>query len=144
MSNRKQKVQPSSVSKGIAKPIVGSSALSFVYKICNECYGQIDGFSKCCDAEVENNKCSECGRFCKSYPCSECGGHSVIEIRIEDEVEIFMYRNSPQYLKEQFGKRFNISHTYKGIVTDLIDKNTVKVKLSNRVINVNVSDIEVC
>jgi hypothetical protein len=144
MINKEQKLN-NNIKPHLHKANVGSSALSVVYKTCGECYGQVDGFSKCCDAEAINGRCTYCNKFCKTYPCTECEGFSPFEIRIGDEVEIYVYKNSPTYLKEQFkGGRFQKGKFYRGKVKNIINKETIEVKLSSRLVNVKIDDVDVC
>lgn len=115
-----------------------------VQKVCSECYGYAESFSRCCEAEVENNKCIECGKFCKKHPCMECGGVGSYYIECGDEVQIYMYKNSPEYLKGQFNNgRFKNGRFYRGVVDKIIDKNTISVKFSNRKVNIQIEDIEI-
>ena len=144
MINKEQKLN-NNIKPHLHKANVGSSALSVVYKTCGECYGQVDGFSICCDEEAINGRCTYCNKFCKTYPCTECEGFSPFEIRIGDEVEIYVYKNSPTYLKEQFkGGRFQKGKFYRGKVKNIINKETIEVKLSSRLVNVKIDDVDVC
>lgn len=114
-----------------------------VYKHCEECYDE-NFFSKCCYDEVYNGKCANCGKFCKLVSCNECGGFSPISLTIGDEVEIFMYNNSKQYLLSQFGNRkFKKSKFYRGKIKKILSKNKVLVKLSNREVEIYLDDLDV-
>lgn len=113
-----------------------------IYKICSQCYGHDVQYSICCDAETDNQRCSNCGKFCKTEPCSECNGFSPYQIKINDTVQVFVYKNSPKYLIEQFNKRINKSHIYYGKVIDIFN-NTLVIKTSTRTLKVDIQDVDV-
>lgn len=110
-----------------------------IYKVCRECAGSGQGYSNCCDSEIDNGRCISCGRFCKNNICYECEGSGSFEIEKKSEVEFYVNKDSPKYLKAQLKKR----KTYRGIVKFIIDKETVLVRLSSKLVAVKINDIDV-
>jgi hypothetical protein len=113
---------------------------------CYECYGTGET-SNCCNSEVHNNKCSLCGKFCKTELCMNCGGHGFFEYNLGDEVEIFICIYIPEYLKTKLHtpKKYGDNKTFKGKIIKIIDKNTVEVKIKykNITLPINVEDVDV-
>lgn len=52
---------------------------------CPECEGDgIIATSECCDSEVRNGHCMECGDRCRYSTCPTCKGAKVIEVNKEE------------------------------------------------------------
>ena len=114
-----------------------------IYKDCHDCYNHHD-FSDCCDEESYEGRCMGCGKYCTTHLCEECYGMSPALIKIGDEVEFFVWKNSPKYLKEQFTRIFKSGHTYRGIVLKILNNHTLEIKCNNKIITIRIDDLEPC
>ena len=55
---------------------------------CPECEGEgTIPTSNCCDQEIQNGMCMECGKHCKESVCPTCKGDGVVEPPPREERE---------------------------------------------------------
>lgn len=115
-------------------------------KHCEECFGEGE-ISSCCGDFIEDRNCLGCGKFASCEVCGMCSGWGKIEFEVGTEVSIFVCVVSPQYLKDLLynSKKLGNFKTYYGVVKEIIDDITVKVKVEGKrnLIEIKIEDLEV-
>ena len=97
-------------------------------------------FSSCCDVEADGNRCTSCGKFCKTVPCSVCEGYFIEKVEVGDEVGFFVCPESRSYLRAQFKK--GTTKYFTGKVTETLEKGVLLVKIPRKVVNLHIEDID--
>lgn len=116
--------------------------LEIIRDFCDQCCGSGD-VSGCCSAEVDDGRCSECGRFCTAEHCHCCEGQGFTEYSVGDEVDIFVCVWSEEYLQKQLyvPKAVGDTKDFSGEIVEIIDNWNLVVKVGRKKVNVKIEDI---
>ena len=121
-----------------------SDKITRIRDYCDECGGEGD-VSGCCSAEVDENRCVSCGRFCQSEPCHNCEGMGHVEFNVGDEVDIFVCGWSEMYLREQLHEPKDIedTKTFTGKILEFPSRWDSIVKVGKKKVNIKIEDLSV-
>lgn len=118
--------------------------LTHVVLTCSDCYGYSNvPVSSCCFDDIDSKgRCCGCKKSCDEDVCFNCDGRGSQDIYVGDDVAVYMSPNSPSYLKKQFSNaKYNHGKIYYGKLKEIINDETVLVKLSTRLIKIHVCDL---
>lgn len=118
--------------------------ITSVKRLCDACGGG-GSTSRCCQAEIEDRRCYQCGKFAKEDYCCECDTLGYVEFKIDDIVEVFVCVYSTKEIKEKLynSKKLGDSKTFEGKIVGFPDNwnAMVKIKRKKEPIKIELSDL---
>lgn len=119
-----------------------SEKLEKIRDFCCECGGE-GKTSHCCQDELDDDRCTNCGRYCKKDVCGYCEGRGYTEYHVGDEVEVFVCVYSDDYLKDQLYKPKAVgdTKTFQGKILGFEDRWNALVKIGRKKVRVKIDDL---
>lgn len=103
--------------------------LEEITKVCDECdYTGLH--SVCCSAGITNNKCHDCGKFCKKTVCDTCYGELCVKISVGITFTVYISKINGRLIS-QFGKN-NKGKDVRCKCINIIDKFSLKVSFGKK------------
>jgi len=114
--------------------------MKWITRVCDNCSGGGET-SRCCDAEIENNKCLSCNKFAASVVCMDCNGSGYYEWFVGQQVKVYVGPFTGPPLKQFFRKK---SLWLPGKIISTYGKSKVKIKLrrADKPMIIHVNDLE--